>query len=175
LSTKTDLVDKNGVGPETSNGTTVNNSTKSVPSNSDSNSTGISNVGSELALGSGADYYSASITLPLFASNFNVSLGLTIDRFGQGYFSLSPGVGTKGFGASLTSNYLVNQPNGTEQDMRNFLTGYGTTVSGGYGVGIQATASGTNPNSGKNSFGIGVSTPGAGVSYGFTWEIFNID
>lgn len=55
--------------------------------------------------------------------------------------------------------------------MSNFLTDWGSSVSGGSGIGFQASASGPNPISGDKSYGIGVTTPGIGASYGYTWQL----
>lgn len=179
----------NSVGNSTTNETNAPKGNPNSPVNLSAQNTGvtetstgnstikqeaISNVGSDIALGNGADFYTLSGSIPLFGV-VNIGGTLTIDRFGQTYFSFAPGLGTKGSSFSLMANFIQNQPNKTEKDLQSFLTGWGTTVSGGYYLGVQGIFSGTTPSTSNSSFGIGVSTPGAGVSYGYTWPIYDFD
>ena len=138
-----------------------------------STSSGIS-TGTTLALGAGADYYTLSGSLPIFGF-LNVGFTISLDRFGQVYITPSGGIGSKGASLSFYTNYLINQPNKNEQEMKNFLTGWGSSVSGGYYFGVQASSSGPNPLGGNYSMGLGLTTPGGGVNYGFTWMLYDFD
>jgi RHS repeat-associated protein len=172
-SAKTDKADTASINKQEEAGTGATTSNDNVTEDNASNTetstnSGIS-AGTEFALGSGGDYYTVSGSYPLFGI-LNVGITFTEDRFGQSYVSGSLGLGTKGAGASFYSNY-INQPNKTKASMSNFLTGWGSSVAGGNGIGFQASASGPNPISGDKSYGIGVTTPGIGASYGYTWQL----
>lgn len=109
---------------------------------------------------------SGSYTLPF---GFTPNASVTIARNGKIYLGLglSSG-GPKGRGFAVTLNWL-NHRDGTKNQLDNFLSGWGRSVSGGYYVGMQYSWSSDSTN-GTTATGLGFVTPGAGggESYNIT-------
>lgn len=84
----------------------------------------------------------------------------------------SIGAGGKGAGASVMLNYLDNGQDQSEVGIKSFLSESGYSAGGDYIFRMQRSSSGHNPFSGNYSTGIGLTTPGIGVSYKYTPALF---
>jgi hypothetical protein len=167
-STKTDQADTASINKQGEAGTGSATSNENVSENPDAIKTESTTTTPIV------DYTTFSVSANVFGP-VTITGTVTFDKFGQLYGSIAPGLGGKGTGYSLMGNKLINQPNKTESDMSNFLTGWGSSVGGGHIIGGQVSSSGSNPLGGKYSVGAGLTTPGAGASYGYTWKVYDFD
>ena len=90
---------------------------------------------------------------------------LSFDRYGHVHVGPGYGIGTPGFSASLTANWL-NQPQAPcENQLNNFLNGYSFTFGGGFGLGGTETFS-----SGQSATGVGAFTPQFSANGANSWQ-----
>ncbi len=117
----------------------------------------------------GADYLNANISIGNFYG-FGLNLTASLDKFGN-LFVAAPGIS---FGKSLalisasaTLNNLTSNPNPSETQSINFLSGHGFNASAGAGNGVSGSWS---PGNGFSK-GTGFYTPQVGVSYNYTPDL----
>ena len=83
------------------------------------------------------DYYIGSLFIPIYPPLpiFGINLSLTVDAFGNVYFSLGGGFSI-GFSANAGGGWLLGPDNDKEEVIEGFLQGHSFNVSGGAGPGI---------------------------------------
>ncbi len=91
---------------------------------------------------------------------FSGALNVANDRYGNLYYTpISAGAGSPGNAGNIMLNYMITPT--TAPQLKSFLTGVSYNFTGGYVVGGSLT---TNQTFSQWSFGVGVTTKGAGVS-----------
>jgi RHS repeat-associated protein len=112
----------------------------------------------------GPDYIALSGGLSAIIG-FNVQFSL--DRFGNLYVGLAPGVSTPGPSASLTGGQLEKE-NIEPTDLSNFLAGDSVSAQAAFlgQAGLVSAPSGFSSE-------IGYGLPGAGVAFEHSWQLFN--
>jgi len=119
------------------------------------------------------DYMTLSGGFPLCAG-CGGHVDFTLDRYGNTYVTVGPsfGVGLDTMGGSLTGNWLL-QSSRSEADLKGFLTGWGGSFGGSWdGPEAQVSYSPwANDGCTKWSGGVGMGTPGAALSIGYSWNI----
>jgi hypothetical protein len=98
-----------------------------------------------------------------------ISVGYTIDRYGNEYFSPAINFGLPGISASLGGFVLPLTQNYSSQDIQNFMTRwfFNPVVStGAPSLGVQYS-----PGYPSYSLELGVATPQAGIAAGYTLQV----
>jgi RHS repeat-associated protein len=164
--------------PVTSAKTPVTND-KSGTSSAPSTATSSSNSPATSPTGSNSthdpnkpDYTSVNINIaipnPYTLTLVGVSITLNIDRYGDSFLGVGPGVGKSAtmVSASMTNNFLT-KPGATRTQMTSFLSASGFSAGAGLGFGVQTSYT---PGSGS-SHGAGVFTPQIGASYNYSVQL----
>lgn len=116
------------------------------------------------------DFTTLSVSGPLpFLPAIGFGFTYTTDRNGDRYFAPQLVAGApSGGGVSLTSGYLNQSQQPTSEQLNNFMTGWGATLSGGAGGGVIGTS--WSPGNGTSSQA-GFGTPGVSISGSYGWQL----
>ncbi len=148
--------------------------------------TGIGGIGKWIATASANDAQSAFPRLPDYVGvNINVAVQnpytatlvgwsgtASIDRHGEIFWSplgISVGKSATVFAFSVTANWLNQRAKPSREQLHDFLTAHGVNATLGYWAGVSES---WTPGRGTAT-GIGFVTPQAGVSYNYSWFLYD--
>ncbi len=120
------------------------------------------------------DYWELQINIaiptPWTGTLLGVSGHISLDRNGEWYGGIGPGVGRSAtvVSGSLIGNWMLQTSTSTGSELQNFLTGHAFNAGGGYWGGLNVTYS---PTTDQNAVGVGVVSPQVGGGYQYSWDI----